>query len=152
MWKCHSLNILPWSSVAQTVCSIRITLSGSQRKLTSGNFCWAPCSAIAVKKLNHCSKRRWRHSLCRTLVFLCTSLRYFVFTCSNTGSLHLAQAQNVHATVELAARRGGVFNATEQARQEATEWSDKGSRLFWAVCGGLKASDSVDYIELVIQQ
>ena len=59
---------------------------------------------------------------------------------------HLAQAQNVHATVELAARRSGVFQcnlSAERVRQEATEWSDKGSWLLvwvWAVCGGLCSS------------
>ena len=37
---------------------------------------------------------------------------HVVVQCSATRLLHLAQAQNVHATVELAARRSGVFNAT----------------------------------------
>ena len=51
--------------------------------------------------------------------------------------------QKVHASVELAARRSSVFKCNfiaDRVRQEATEWSDKGSWLLvwvWAVCGGL---------------
>ena len=43
---------------------------------------------------------------------LCTLFHHFLFSCSATRLLHLAQAQNVHATVELAARWSGVCNAT----------------------------------------
>ena len=45
-------------------------------------------------------------------VFQCTLFCHFLFSCSATCLLHLAQAQNIHATVELAACRSGVFNAT----------------------------------------
>ena len=48
---------------------------------------------------------------CARFVFLCT-FHHFLFSCSATHLLHLVQAQNVHTTVELAARRSGVFNAT----------------------------------------
>ena len=42
----------------------------------------------------------------------CKNLLSIVFNTRATRLLHLAQAQNVHATVELAARQSGVFNAT----------------------------------------
>ena len=49
----------------------------------------------------------------------CSSFPVFMFWITGTrlvppagDLLHLTQAQNVHATVELAARRSGVFNAT----------------------------------------
>ena len=58
---------------------------------------------------------------------------------------HLIEAQNVHATVELAAHRSGVFQcnfSVERVRQEATERSESGRIReldIWAVCGGLKS-------------
>ena len=41
---------------------------------------------------------------CVCFVLLCTVFCHFLFECSATRLLHLAQAQNLHATVELAAR------------------------------------------------
>ena len=49
---------------------------------------------------------------CAGFVFLRTPFRHFLFSCRATCLLHLAQAQNVHAAVELAARQNGAFNAT----------------------------------------
>ena len=49
--------------------------------------------------------------LLRVLCFSMHSVCHFLFSCSATRLLHLAQAQNIHATVEPAARRSGVFNA-----------------------------------------
>ena len=67
-------------------------------------------------------------------VFLCTLFRHFLFSYSTTCLLHLAQMQNVNAAVELAARRSGGSNfSAERVRQEATEWSDKGSWLLVCV-------------------
>ena len=45
-------------------------------------------------------------------VFLCTPFHHFLFSCSATRLLYLAQSQNVCITVVLAARRIGVINAT----------------------------------------
>ena len=64
---------------------------------------------------------------------------------SATHLLHLVQAQNVHATVELAARRSGAFNATflpngSDERQQSGRIKAVGCWLFvwvWAVCVGL---------------
>ena len=41
---------------------------------------------------------------CVHFAFLCTPFRHFLFSCSVTRLLHLVQAQNVNAAVELAAR------------------------------------------------
>ena len=49
---------------------------------------------------------------CVHFVFLCTPFHHLLVSCSATSLLHLTQAQNVHTTVELAACRSGVFNAT----------------------------------------
>ena len=50
------------------------------------------------------------YALCS--VISCFPVLEYWHETSATRLLHLAQVQNVYATVELAARRSGVFNAT----------------------------------------
>ena len=59
---------------------------------------------------NQHSVWKWWNTVCA--LFFYALLRHFLFSCSATSLLHLAQAQKVHATVKLAGGRSGVFNAT----------------------------------------
>ena len=66
-----------------------------------------------------------------------------VFNIRATGLLHLAQAQNVHATVELAEHRSSVFNATfvpdgSDERQQSGRRVVGQGRWTSGRCGGLK--------------
>ena len=64
-----------------------------------------------------------------------------VFNTRATDLLHLAQVQNIHTTVELAARRRGVFNATFLPNgSDERQQSGRIRQLdVWAGCGGLKS-------------
>ena len=84
-------------------------------------------------------------------VFLCTPCCHFLFSCSATRLLHLVQERNVHATVELAARRSGVFNMTflqngSDKRQQSALIKAVGSWFESRWCAGaLKAEDELWY-------
>ena len=52
------------------------------------------------------------NTVCALFFYVLCMFHHFLFSCSVTRLLRLMQTRNVHATVEYAERRSGVFNAT----------------------------------------
>ena len=103
----------------QLHCLLRFNM-GSLRGLDVGHLSHWILWLVVCKLYDHshwrcASESAWRvggTEHCVGFVFRYTLFHHFLFSCSATHLLHLAQAQNIHTTVELAARRSGVFNAT----------------------------------------